>query len=255
MGLLVSKAAVRVIGIEGLPLVKTGDDIADLILAAVEQMDLVLADADILVIAHTLVSKSEGRVVHSRSVDPSQRALRIAEENGFDPIQVELALREAAVVLRESGVLITETRTGLVCNFSGVDKSNAPKNEYILLPEDPDNSAERICKVLCEKTGKSLAVVISDTQGRPWRKGSVNIAVGCAGINAFKHYAGRKDLYGRVLKRSTVCHIDEIAAMAEPLMGQANEGIPVVVVRGYEFPIGDEKAKDINRPQDEDLFR
>ena len=170
-------------------------------------------------------------------------------------VEVELALREASVVLRESGVLITETKTGLVCNFSGVDKSNAPDEEYVLLPENPDKSAEDILETLMTKTGKSLAVVISDTQGRPWRKGSVNIAIGCAGINAFKHYRGRRDLYGNVLKRSTVCHIDEISAVAEPLMGQADEGIPVVIVRGYEFSPGSERAIDINRPEDEDLFR
>jgi coenzyme F420-0:L-glutamate ligase/coenzyme F420-1:gamma-L-glutamate ligase len=249
------KTAIDVIGVEGIPLVKTGDNIAELILNALDQMHIQLRDDDIIVIAHTLVSKAEGRVVHADSVTPTKRALDVAKENGFDPIQVELALRVATVVLRESGVLITETANGLVCNFSGVDKTNAPEGEYILLPKDPDKSAEVILQSFKKISSSTLAVVISDTQGRPWRKGSVNIAVGCAGINAFEHYRGRKDLYGRVLKRSTVCHIDEIAAVAEPLMGQADEGIPAVLVRGYDFSPGSEKAQDINRPRDEDLFR
>ncbi|MHA2397178.1 MAG: coenzyme F420-0:L-glutamate ligase, partial [Candidatus Thorarchaeota archaeon] len=138
---------------------------------------------------------------------------------------------------------------------SGIDKSNAPEEVYVLLPKDPDQSAERILEGLVKETDLKLAVVISDTQGRPWRKGSVNVAIGCAGINAFKYNKGKTDLHGRVLKQSTVCQIDELASLAEPLMGQAGEKVPVVIIRGYEYQDGSETSSDVIRSRDEDLFR
>jgi coenzyme F420-0:L-glutamate ligase/coenzyme F420-1:gamma-L-glutamate ligase len=230
-------------------------DLASVILNCLEESKMVLEEKDILVIAHSIVSKAEGRVVHRASVDVSKRAEEIAESNGFDPVHVELALRESQSVIREQSVLITETNSGLICNFSGVDKSNAPPDSFILLPQNPDESATALRGSLVEKTDLELAVIITDTQGRPWREGSINIALGCAGINAFKHNKGKLDLYGRPLQRSTVCQIDEISSAAEPLMGQANEGTPVVVVRGYAYSIGDETAQDILRTKEEDLFR
>jgi coenzyme F420-0:L-glutamate ligase/coenzyme F420-1:gamma-L-glutamate ligase len=218
-----------------------------------ERVDL--KDGDVIVIASKIVSKSEGRLVKASDVTVSVRANEIAERNRFDPVHVELALSEASEIIREDGVLITETKTGLVCNFSGVDKSNAPADEYVLLPVDPDASASGIHEDLTKTKGLRLAVIISDTQGRPWRKGSINVAIGSSGINAFKYNRGKKDLHGRVLQRSTVCQIDEIAALVEPLMGQANEQVPVVVVRGYEYTDGNERASDISRPKETDLFR
>ena len=250
-----SPRSVSAIVVHSIPEVNQKDSIPELILQAVRETKLELIDRDVLVIASKIVSKSEGRIVHASRVKVSQQAKKIAEKNDFDPIHVEIALREANEVINSDGVLITETHSGQVCNFSGVDKSNAPEGEYVLLPENPDGSAERILSMLCEKTGLQLAVIISDTQGRPWRKGSVNIAIGCAGINAYKHNRGRRDLYGRILQRSSVCQIDEIASLAEPLMGQAGERTPVVVVRGYEYSMGSEKAADINRHKSEDLFR
>ena len=183
------------------------------------------------------------------------QAEEIAKRNGFDRIQVELALQESRKILRDSKVLITETHSGLVCNFSGVDKSNAPAGYYILLPKDPDASAENLRNLLANQLSKEIAVIITDTQGRPWRRGSINIAIGCAGINAFKHNKGKKDLYGRELQRSMVCQIDEIASAAENLMGQSNENIPIVMLRGYKYQDGSEGAKDIIRPKHEDMFR
>ncbi|NHI88676.1 MAG: coenzyme F420-0:L-glutamate ligase [Candidatus Thorarchaeota archaeon] len=250
-----SPKPVNAIAIHSIPDVNPEDNIPEMILDAVRETGLELMDRDVLVIASKIVSKSEDRIVHASAIEVSKQAEKIAEKNNFDPIHVEIALREANEVINSDGVLITETHFGLVCNFSGVDKSNAPEGAYILLPENPDRSAERILSILSEKTGLQLAVIISDTQGRPWRKGSVNIAIGCAGINAYKHNKGRRDLYGRILQRSSVCQIDEIASLAEPLMGQAGERTPVVVVRGYEYSKGNEKATDINRPKSEDLFR
>jgi coenzyme F420-0:L-glutamate ligase/coenzyme F420-1:gamma-L-glutamate ligase len=248
-------STVKAMTINSIPNIDAGDDLPELILSAIGETEIQLMDQDVLVIASKIVSKSEGRIVCASGIKVSKQAKKIAEKNNFDPIHVEIALREAREVINSEGVLITETHSGLVCNFSGVDKSNAPEGAYILLPESPDSSAERILTMLSEKTGLRLAVIISDTQGRPWRKGSVNIAIGCAGINAYKHNKGRRDLYGRILQRSSVCQVDEIASLAEPLMGQAGERNPVVIVRGYEYSMGNENATDINRPKSEDLFR
>ncbi|KXH72858.1 MAG: hypothetical protein AM326_10925 [Candidatus Thorarchaeota archaeon SMTZ-45] len=241
--------------LHSIPIVKSGDDLVEIILDAIKREEINLVNGDVIVIASKIVSKSEDRFVRVKDVDISEQAREIAERNKFNPIHVELALRESAVVIKSDGVLIVETHSGLICNFSGVDKSNAPEEEYVLLPKNPDKSAELILQGLEKETGVELSVVISDTQGRPWRKGLVNVAIGCAGINAFKHNKGKSDLYGRVLKRSTVCQIDELASFVEPLMGQAGERIPVVIVRGYEYSDGVEKAVDINRTKESDMFR
>ena len=242
--------AVQAIAVPNIPIVLDGDNLAEMILENIQ-----LEEGDIIIIASKVVSKSEGRLVKASDVTVSKHANEIAERNGFDPIHVELALRESVEIVREEGVLITETNSGIVCNFSGVDKSNAPLEEYVLLPIDPDQSAFSILDNLAKTTGLRLAVIISDTQGRPWRKGSINVAIGCAGINAFKYNQGKKDLHGRVLKRSTICQIDEIASFVEPLMGQANESNPVVVVRGYDYTDGKDRASDISRTKENDMFR
>ncbi|MFX1368587.1 MAG: coenzyme F420-0:L-glutamate ligase [Promethearchaeota archaeon] len=250
-----SQRKIELFTVPGIPLIDSSSDLPKLIVESLEKAGMCLLDGDILVIAHAVVSKSEGRVVHHDEISLSERAQQIAEKNSFDPLHVELALREAKEVLREERILVTATHSGLVCNFSGVDKSNAPRNSYILLPLNPDESAKRIREALETLANVKLAVIISDTQGRPWRTGGVNLAIGSAGIGAFVHNKGKRDLYGRELERSTVCQIDEIASAAEPLMGQAGEGMPVVIVRGYRFSDGTETARDIQRPTEEDLFR
>lgn len=240
--------------IPNIPVVQSGACISSIVFSAAKNAGIDLENGDILVLAHSLVSKAEGRVIHRKEIIPSQRAKSIASLNGFDPIQVQLALQESRSILREERVLIAMLPNGLVCNFAGVDRSNAPLDSYILLPRNPDESALQIRRKLEEEAQVQLAIIISDTQGRPWRKGSVNIAIGCSGINAFKYNIGRKDLHGGVLEGSTVCQIDEIASAAEPLMGQAGEGTPVVLVRGYDYLIGAETASDIIRPSEENLF-
>ena len=246
---------ISAIALSSIPFVKPGDSLVELILNSVKETGIDVANGDVFVIASKIVSKAEDRLVKASEVKVSKRAKVIAEKNGFDPIHVELALRESVKVIRSDGVLITETHSGAICNYSGVDKSNAREEEYVLLPKDPDHSAEKIREGLERETSMKLAVVISDTRGRPWRKGSINVAIGCAGINAFKHNRGKRDLHGRTLKRSTVCQIDELAALAEPLMGQAGEKIPVAIIRDYEYEDGNENGSDILRPRDEDMFR
>ncbi len=250
-----SARPLQLFGIPGIPRIEEGDDLSKIILEALRESQLELLEGDIIVIAHSVISKAEGRMVHRDTVEVTEKARAIADANGFDPVHVQLAIQESKQVLRSEGVLVTVTHSGLVCNFSGVDRSNAPIGHFLLLPEDPDKSALRILNSLQTETGLNLAVVISDTQGRPWRKGSVNIAIGCAGISAFKHNRGKRDLYGRIMQRSTVCQIDELAAAAEPLMGQADEAVPVVIVRGYEIEEDGNVGSDVSRTATEDLFR
>ena len=250
-----SPERIQAIPIPDFPVVEPDSNLVKLILQTLETSKIDLENGDIIVIASKVVSLSENRIVSATDIEPSQKAVEIASKNNFDPIHVELAIRESVEILRTEGVLITETPSGLICNFSGVDESNAPEGKYILLPSNPDSSASQYLKSLMKSTGKKLAIIISDTQGRPWRKGSVNLAIGCAGIAPFKYNKGKKDLYGRVLERSTVCQIDEIAMLVEPLMGQAGQRIPVVIVRGYTYSASEETAKDINRTKHEDMFR
>ncbi|MFW9846786.1 MAG: coenzyme F420-0:L-glutamate ligase [Candidatus Thorarchaeota archaeon] len=252
---MVNARTLQLLSIPDIPEIEEGMNLSTIIWKSLEAAGIPLTHKDILVIAHSVVSKAEGRVVYRKDVEISEEAKAISEKNGFDPAHVELAIREARSVVRTDGVLITETHHGFVCNFSGVDKSNAPPGSFILLPEDPDRSALVIQRNLEKISGLRLAVVISDTQGRPWRHGAINVALGCAGINAFKYNRGKRDLHGRELQYSTVCQIDELASAAEPLMGQANEGTPVVIVRGYDYESGDDTARSINRTKDEDLFR
>lgn len=251
----VAKVCIELIAVKGIPVIDERVNLAELLITALEANEMELQENDIMVISHSLVSKSEGRTIRAVDVQVSQKALEIAKKNGFDPIHVELALRECVDIIRDKGVLITETHHGLVCNFSGVDKSNAPEGSYILLPEDPDESASRIRERLQAHFRCNIAVIISDTQGRPWRKGSVNVTIGCSGINAFKIYRGKKDIYDYILRRSIICHVDEIASAVEPIMGEADEGVPVVIVRGYVFEDGPQHASSIPRHRSEDMFR
>ncbi len=246
---------IEIIPLLGIPLISEGDNISNLILKAIEEEKIQILEGDVFVIAHTIISKAEGRVIEESHVMVSERAQEIADKNNFDSIHVQIALDESKEVLRSERALIVLLKNGHICNFGGVDRSNAPENSFVLLPKDADESAKRIRESLCQSSGKSLAVIISDTEGRPWRIGAINLAIGCAGINAFKYNEGREDLYGRTLQHSLVCQIDEIASAAELVMGQANESIPVVIVRGYEYEPGAENSRDVHRSTGENLFR
>jgi coenzyme F420-0:L-glutamate ligase/coenzyme F420-1:gamma-L-glutamate ligase len=245
----------RVIGLGGLPDVRPGDDLAALIVEAAERQGIGLVEGDVLVVTQKVVSKAEGRVVALAGVEPGAEAARLARVTEKDPRVVELILRESRRIVRQAGpVLITETRHGFVCANAGVDASNVGQGLVSLLPEDPDRSAAGIRAGLRERAGLEVAVVISDTFGRPWREGHTNVAVGIAGMEAFVDYVGQVDPYGYDLRVSTLAVADELAGAAELVMGKLL-GVPVAIVRGFEYPRGSGTARDMIRPAERDLFR
>ncbi len=239
--------------VSGLPEVRTGDDLAALITAGLGDP---LRDGDVVVVAQKIVSKSEGRVVDLASVSPSERATRMAGEAGRDPRAMEVVLRETREIVRwERGVLIAETHHGFVCANAGVDRSNAGAPDHVvLLPVDPDASAARLRGALRERTGADVAVVVTDTFGRAWREGHVNVAIGMAGIPALLRYAGRFDPDGYELRVTEIALADEIAAAAELVMGKLDR-TPVAILRGLDRVGPDETAQTYVRPKEKDLFR
>ncbi|MCS7094782.1 MAG: coenzyme F420-0:L-glutamate ligase [Thaumarchaeota archaeon] len=247
---------VEVIGLS-LPMVKEGDDLAELIVSAAEELGVGLTSGDIVVVSQVVISKSEGRVMSLASIEASERAHRIARLTGKDPRHVEAILREAVDVLRirADGLIITETRHGLVCANSGVDLSNVGEGNVSLLPLVPDSSARKIRDRIRELRGIEVAVIVSDSHGRPFRRGAINVAIGCSGIEPVLDLRGRPDLYGRRLQSKQVCVADELASAAELVMGNSDEGIPVAIVRGYSYRTSEEGAASIVRTREEDLFR
>lgn len=240
-----------IIGVDGLPEVNSGDDLAELIGHRIE-----LQAGDIVVIAQKVVSKAEGRIRHLKDVIAGEEAVRLAPQliAQPDPRMVQVVLDESVRVLRTERVLITETRQGYVCANSGVDHSNIPGADVVtLLPEDPDTSAEHLRNRLREITGVTVGVIVSDTFGRPWRLGIVNVALGVAGLPATLDLRGRIDDAGKELHATVLAVADEIAAAAGLAMGKTRR-TPVVVVRGLELD-GNGRGRDLIRPAAEDLFR
>ena len=248
---------VQIIGVKGIPIVEAGDNIAEFICKAAERQGTPIQDGDIIVVTHVVVSRAEGRVVNLDEVTPSAFARNIAELYGKDPALVEVVLREAKSIRRMAkGKIITETRHGFVCANSGVDKSNVPGERCVaLLPEDPDASAEKIKLEIKRLTGCDVAVIICDTHGRPFREGEVNVAIGISGMKPIRDRRGEKDLFGYVLRIKRTAIADELASAAELVMGQADEGIPAAIIRGYKFVKSeDARATELVRPVEEDLF-
>jgi coenzyme F420-0:L-glutamate ligase/coenzyme F420-1:gamma-L-glutamate ligase len=250
----------KAIAIENFPLIKPGDNIAKIIVDAAEKNGLQLEDGDVIVIAQKIFSKAEGRIVNLMEVIPSERAKEIAGKTGKSPKFVELVLRETKNVVKASSeILLVEDIRGLVCINAGIDKSNIEgAGNFALLPEDPDASAEKCRREIKRLTGKDVAVIICDTYSRPFRRGQVNFAIGLAGINPFKDYRGKRDLYGYVLKVKNVAVADEIAAAAELLMGQAEEATPVVIFKGLRDIVEfceKSSAKELKIGEEEDLFK
>ena len=245
-----------IIGLKGIPLIKPGDDLGEIIVRAAEEQGIEIRDEDIIIITQKIVSKAEGRVIALKDVVPSEFAEHVAETMHKDPRLVEVVLRETGRIIRmKDGHLIMETKHGFVCANAGVDRSNVEGEDIVtLLPEDPDKSAREIRKRIKELTGKSPAVIITDTWGRPWRLGHVDFAIGIAGMNPFRDYRGEVDMFGYTLRVTRMAVADELASAAELAKGKA-EGIPVVIIRGYDYPKGDGSAKDLIRPIEEDLFR
>ena len=245
---------IEVIPIPGIPAVQPGDDLAALIHSACQASDLDLKNGA-LVVCQKIISKAEGRIVALSSITPSAEAMEIAEEHGKDARQIEVVLGESArIVRRGHGVLICETKHGLVCANAGVDLSNAPGEDMaVLLPEDSDASARRLMEGLADLGHTRLAIVVSDTFGRPWRNGLVDVAIGSAGIAPIDDVRGRTDLEGRELQVTTMATVDQLAAAAGLLM-QKDSAIPAVFIRGVPVS-GDGHLTDLLRDSNEDLFR
>ncbi len=248
---------VEVIAITELPTIKEGDDLAKMICDSTERQGVPIRNDDIIVVTHVVVSRAEGNVVNLDDVIPSDFAKAIATRFNKDPNLTEVILRESRGIVRMGdGKLITETKHGLVCANSGVDHSNVPGDRFVaLLPKNPDRSAQKIRREIGKLTGKDVAIIISDTHGRPLRKGEINIAIGVAGITPIRDRRGEKDLFGYTLKIKRTAIADELSSAAELVIGQADEGIPVAIIRGYSYPRSEKaKATNLIRSREQDLF-
>jgi coenzyme F420-0:L-glutamate ligase/coenzyme F420-1:gamma-L-glutamate ligase len=246
--------------VAGLPLVRAGDDLSALISAGLDRAEQSLRDRDVVVIAQKIVSKAEGRTVDLGSVTPSEKALELAREVGKDPRIVEVVLSDSVKVVRSRpNLMIMQHRLGFVMANAGVDQSNVTAADghqhALLLPLDADRSAELIRERLADRYRADVAVVISDSFGRPWRRGTVGVAIGAAGLPALIDLRGQPDLFGRTLEVSIIGFADEIAAAASLLQGQAAEAQPVVVLRGLTWQAPNAPVADMVRPPEEDLFQ
>lgn len=248
---------VRIIGVMDLPIVKKRNDLAKLICEAAERQGTPIEDGDIIVVTHVVVSRAEGNVVDLDEVTPSEFARNVAKRVEKDPALVETILRESKSIVRMGGNhLICETRHGLICANAGVDKSNVlGERNVALLPRNPDRSARIIRQRTKKLTGKDVAVIISDTHGRPLRDGEINIAIGVAGIKPIRPRVGETDLFGYTLRVKRTAIADELASAAELVIGQTNEGVPAAIIRGYQYPKSEKaKAKELIRKREKDLF-
>jgi coenzyme F420-0:L-glutamate ligase/coenzyme F420-1:gamma-L-glutamate ligase len=246
------------LALTGVPLVQPGDNLPELILNALNASDEMLQDGDVLVIASKIVSKAEGQQVHLSSVTPDDRAQELAEITGKDPRIVQLILDESVAVSRAArGVLVVEHRQGFVSANAGIDRSNVDDDAdtVLLLPRDPDASAREIRQALQEATAKTIAVVISDTHGRPFRLGNIGVALGVAGMLALVDKRGDPDLFGREMRITLQAYGDLVASAAHLLSGEGAEGRPVVLLRGLAVPPGDGRGSDLNRAREHDLYR
>jgi coenzyme F420-0:L-glutamate ligase/coenzyme F420-1:gamma-L-glutamate ligase len=250
--------AVEIIAVENLPLITKGDNLAELICDAAKKQETPVQERDVIVITHVAVSKSEGNVVNLDEISPSERAKEIAQQTGKEPELVEAILRETKEIVRIGPIsLITETKNGVICANAGVDRSNIEgERNVVLLPKNPDASAQKVRREIKRLTGCDVAVIVSDTHGRPFRMGEINVAIGVAGIKPIRDRRGEKDLFGYVLRIKQTSVADELASAAELVIGQANEGIPVAIIRGYNYQATENaSATELTRPKEKDLFR
>ncbi len=248
--------SITLTAIEGIPMIKANDNLAELIADAIARMDLQLRDGDILSICQKIVSKAENRLVNLNDIEPSPLARKFAERWEKDPRAVELVLRQTSRIVRmDNAVLIVETGPGWVCANAGIDESNSLEDDRaILLPEDPDASAMQIRKQLKRLTGAEVAVIITDTFGRPWRDGLTEVCLGIAGMDAMLDLRGTTDLGGRELHHTVIAIADELACAAGLLMPKAG-ATPAVLIRGYRYKPAEGSAKALIRPAASDLFR
>jgi coenzyme F420-0:L-glutamate ligase/coenzyme F420-1:gamma-L-glutamate ligase len=249
---------VEIIAVENLPLFQKGDNIGQFICEAAEKQKNPLQENDVVVVTHVAVSKAEGNVVNLDEVKPSTEALEIAKKVDKDPALVEVILRETKEIVRmRVNSLIVETKNGIVSANAGVDRSNVKGDRNVaLLPVNPDASAQNIRREIRKRTGRNVAVIVSDTHGRPLRMGEINIAIGVAGIKPVRDRRGEKDLFGYILRIKQTNIADELASAAELVIGQASEGIPVAIIRGYNYQASEEaSARELTRPKEKDMFR
>ncbi len=251
--------SLSLIPLRGLPLITKGDDLAELLVDGLRDCQVQLQDSDVVVVAQKIVSKAEGRQIQLDSVTPSEYAIQLACETEKDPRLVELILQESTDVVRKRpGVLITRHRLGHVGANAGIDQSNVDHESgesCLLLPVDPNASARQLQRDLSEATDSNVGVIISDSANRPWRLGSIGIAIGSANVCVLDDRRGGHDLFARELKVTLANVADSIATAATLVMGETTERVPVVVVRGIDAPTGFDDASAINRPIEEDLFR
>ncbi len=250
---------VEVIGVTGIPEVKPGDRLGDLIADAAGEQGTPIQDSDVLIVTQKIVSKAEGRVVDLTGVEPSAFAREWADACDKDARLIELVLRESRSIVRmdvERGILITETRHGFICANSGIDTSNIPGDNMVaMLPVDSDESARRIGGEVRQRAAVShVAVIVSDTFGRAWREGHANFAIGAAGINPIRDYKGTPDAYGQILKVTAIAVADELAAASE-LVTAKSIGVPVAIARGYEYERAPDGVGSLLRERSRDLFR
>ncbi len=250
----------NIIGITGIPLIKKGDLLDKHIIKALFDMDMEIQENDILVIAETAVAKAEGHIINLNNIKPSPKAFELAEKTGKEPEVVEAILQESEEVIKVGpDFIISATKHGFVCANAGIDESNVDKGLATPIPVNPDESASLIRRNIEKSTGKEISIIISDTQGRAFREGAVGVAIGISGLEPLWDRGGEKDLYNRELKTTAIAVADELAAAASIVMGQANEGIPVVLIRGVKYPkmLKNDSAniKPLIRPKKYDVFR
>ena len=251
---------IKLIGLEGIPLVKSGDDISKIIKEAILNSDYDLCDGDIILIAETLISKAEGNIIKLDDIVPSDKAVEVAKICKKDPKLVELILQNSTEIVEVGpNFIVTETKQGFVCANAAIDESNVEDGLATPVPENPDKSANEIREFLESEFEKDLAVIITDTQGRAFRVGAIGTAIGCSGINPLWVRVGEKDLYGRKLETTEIATADELASAASLIMGQADEGLPVVIISGFtafnHLRKTDSDIMPLIRPKEFDVFR
>ncbi|KYH39607.1 MAG: F420-0--gamma-glutamyl ligase [Candidatus Bathyarchaeota archaeon B63] len=248
---------IKIIPILNLPVIKEGDDLGGLICKAADEQGAPLQDGDILIVTHIIVSRAEGNVINLDEVSPSEFARTLASEHNRDPALIEVILRESRSIVRMGGGhIISETKHGFICANAGVDKSNVPGERNVApLPEDPDASAQRIRRRIRELTGNDVAVIISDTHGRALRRGEINVAIGVAGIKPIRDRRDETDLFGYTLRIKQTAIADELCSAAELVIGQADEGVPAAIIRGYPYERAEEaSARELIWPREKALF-
>jgi coenzyme F420-0:L-glutamate ligase/coenzyme F420-1:gamma-L-glutamate ligase len=248
--------------LQNIPLIRRDDNLADIVVNALQENNISLQDNDIFVFAQKIISKAEGRAVNLATITPSKRAMELSKQTDKDARVVELILQESNEVLRTRvGAIIVEHKLGFVCANAGIDHSNvaglgdSAEEWVLLLPQNPGRSAEKMRDEIKSKTGKQVGILIIDSHGRAWRNGTVGVAIGIAGLPGLEDLRGKPDLFGYTLQVTQVGVADELAAAASLMMGQADEGTPVVHIRGFPYPMREGKLKELIRPKEQDLFR